>query len=864
MRSGGWKQRRRWAVRVAAALLAGAVIFYAFVLPTVVEMLVTASLRSRGFSQASVEVRSASWRRVELEHLHLDEAGRFTIDDINVTFSPRRLFAGRITTVELRGLTYHIGLEDGLDLGPIGKLLERTAGRRTGEAKTRRGDPPLDELSLEASTLVIHEGGEVWRIPVGGRVVRDGDALRGELRLRTPLQPLRLTGAFHPSRGAGEARLTAMPPDAEAGNSGRSNPPLELRLAYEPEAGAGSLRLALTGSLSRLEHRWAGRGWHVERVQGSGSAQLRLGSSAELLRSDLQLLIEGLDVDGQRLRRAAGQLARDAEADRATLRLTGEGEGGSLDRFEAKLPVTAEALLRRPMSVPMTWDARLEAAPRQAVRATGAATFTWAKPGEAPTWRATLDELRLAGASRGQSAAWGLSIAGASGEITSRGEADFTADAVRFADLDLEVPQLQAEASLALPGRGDAAEGEPRNRLELRHQAIVLRNVKLPGFTARIEERNGTLTLDAEPSLGSGEAKLTAVGTAAFERGTLRGKVELEATPFAIRTGDPLHRLLGRFAPIDATGRVRLGGDVRFGPGGIEPDLTANLTGATLARPSRGDAERPQVLKGVTAEIHLTGLAPLTTPPGQFVAWEGGRLGNLELDRGEVRFQLEPSNLAFLERAKLAFGNLGTLRVFGLRREPNPRVHTFEVFVEELQLDEAIRLVADDRFSGEGELFGRLQARLDLGPPWTLHLGKGQLTAKPGGTIRIKQAAQAEEILAANLPEIDLESEGMSPGQAKRILIEALQNFRYDRLRIGFVPRGEELDLRVSASGTGVGEIDVPVSEVTVNVRNFGALLDRAVKLQAGLGQKVEWSTDTIDQEFEQTSGDRAIMELFE
>src|SRR5690606_21143842 len=94
----------------------------------------------------------------------------------------------------------------------------------------------------------------------------------------------------------------------------------------------------------------------------------------------------------------------------------------------------------------------------------------------------------------------------------------------------------------------------------------------------------------------------------------------------------------------------------------------------------------------------------------------------------------------------------------------------------------------------------------------------------------------------------------------KEMIIDALQNFEYDQLRFSFIPGPEPLDMPVSASAVGKGQIKVPVGGLEINVRNFGDGLNEALRLHAGVGQPVQQIKDKVEQ---QDNDDEAIMDLF-
>ncbi|MFW5682129.1 MAG: hypothetical protein ACOC1G_03905, partial [Phycisphaeraceae bacterium] len=600
-------------LRTSAGLVVAALLLYAFALPAAVDWLVTSALRDRGFADASVRVDGVSWRRIELGDLQLDKAERLSVADVGITFSLPGLLTGKVERVELTGLTYHVGVQGGIDLGPLATLL---AGRPAAPEDRSTPRLPLDRAELQASSVVVHHGSASWRIPVTGRVVRRGGALDAGAWLGLPGQPMRVRATYDLATGQTTARVVAEASEGDAKKQTRdASEPLALSLDYQPRGDAASLRVAFSGQLPRAEATMAGQRVLARQMRAAGSAELRLHSRVELLRSDLSLDAQQIAVGAQVVRGLRVGLHREPEEGRAVLGISGNGRGWSLRSVEADLPPASDAWRELPVVMPVSWAARLEVASEQPMDVAADATFTWYGHAGEPAWRFTLDSLRLPQAEGKAQQLGGLAIAGVSGELDAGGRASLTAEAIQLEALGLRVQQIDAEGLLPLAwniGSSDARDGAgPRAASNVEPGATVtansvtVRGVTLPGFDANLTPQSGGFEIDAIWPLGSPDATVTAAGSVELDRASPRGTLAVEAPSFAIAPGQPLYRLIQNLSPwpITAAGHLGLTGEIRFDAAGIAPRLTASVTDAHFARQGGDGGTTAHELTGVDAEL---------------------------------------------------------------------------------------------------------------------------------------------------------------------------------------------------------------------------------------------------------------------
>ena len=181
--------------------------------------------------------------------------------------------------------------------------------------------------------------------------------------------------------------------------------------------------------------------------------------------------------------------------------------------------------------------------------------------------------------------------------------------------------------------------------------------------------------------------------------------------------------------------------------------------------------------------IRVDQLWPLTTPPGQQLAIGLLDLG-LPLTRGLIAFQLRPDQSLAVERLRWSFAG-GTVSAAPFRVGSATSDMIVTLTAEGLDLAQLFALTKLDGLSGEGTIGGTLPVRIS-GSEAVIE--GGELRADGPGWLRYRPA-EAPAALQAG-------------GENVGLLLQALENFRYEALRITLDGRTDaEMDIGLHVQG---------------------------------------------------------------
>lgn len=275
-----------------------------------------------------------------------------------------------------------------------------------------------------------------------------------------------------------------------------------------------------------------------------------------------------------------------------------------------------------------------------------------------------------------------------------------------------------------------------------------------------------------------GDAEVRLSGEHDLARGAGRAEVDLPPLEFAAGRLQP-----GRLAPVlgeyleDVSGRMAMDGTLRWtGAGQVDADLDLLLEGLAF---TSGPARFEQVNGIVTFDRVL----PLATPPRQQLAVGLLDFG-LPLTDGTLSFQLEPEPALAVEGLTWRFAG-GRVRADPFRIGSAAAGFTTVLEAEGLDLGQLFALTRLDGLSGKGTIGGALP--LEVNGSEAVVRG-GELIAKKPGWLRYRPGAAPTALQAG--------------GDNVGLLLEALENFRYESLRITLDGRTDaEMDIGLHITG---------------------------------------------------------------
>jgi hypothetical protein len=819
---------------------------------------VRAGLRAAGLERVVFDDLRLGPSTLEVSGLQIGAPPEHRLARLQIRYRLTDLLRGRVESVEVDGLELRGRLTDGrLELAGQGAPGESDEQARLDllpwprkivlrSAKLQLATP-WGELRLPlALELQPTATAAEFRIDVmDGRLINDAGTLHADLTLRghAPLdQALNLAGIAASGKAEIAAESFAVPQLAE-GIDGQGAVTFELA-AGRLEASIGpalidveSLAPRLAALAEPLPPPWA---------IALGDDRTPLRATGELAGETMALQIDGaLDLaaagqarlgaeltanlgieQGSRLAELAGRASvtleqlhwQEALLERGRLELQGEGTPadwqGTLDvdlagsgRPTPELALRGAAL-RHQLTAGFA-DRRLTLTAREA----GALTIDqidWREGGGAGpmTWRLEPGAMPLLAASfatdggiawrhdlRARSAAFDLTVRAATPPLRARAEvADLTlaltgderglragravvaGGQLRLPDQQLTLAGIATEVALAADGLApDRA--IPLTIAAVSHGGTPAWFAPLT-FNGTIRPGAETIVFDARLSRPQDGLALTARGRHDPRAG--RGRAEVELAPLVFAPGE---RQPGRLAPVlgglltEVTGTVALDGTLGWGAGeGVDTDLALLVEDLAF---TTGPARFSKV-NGVTA---IDRLWPLTTPPGQQLAIGLLDLG-LPLTRGVIAFQLLPDQTLAVERLRWSFAG-GTVSAAPFRVGSATSDIVASLTADRLDLAQLFALTRLDGLSGEGTIRGTLPLRI-TGAEAVIE--GGELRADGPGRLRYRPDAAPAALQAG--------------GENVSLLLQALENFHYEALRITLDGRTDaEMDIGLHVQG---------------------------------------------------------------
>ncbi len=220
---------------------------------------------------------------------------------------------------------------------------------------------------------------------------------------------------------------------------------------------------------------------------------------------------------------------------------------------------------------------------------------------------------------------------------------------------------------------------------------------------------------------------------------------------------------------------------------GLECKADAAFTKGTIRTGKEG-----AVLDGIDLRISLPDVISLRSAPGQQMKFASLRMGNILLEKGDIRFQMESATSFLMEKAQFDWCN-GRVNAQALRIISGVDEYDLILHCDRLHLAKVLEQLGAAEAEGEGTVNGRIPIRFAKGE---LIFDDGFLYSTPGdgGTIHLKPS----EIVMAGIPK-----DTPQAGQLD-LAAEALKDYEYQWVKMLLSSEGDDLMMRISFDGKPV------------------------------------------------------------
>lgn len=331
----------RWILGGVAVMAVTLWLLYTFVLPGFAEKEITSAIRDVGLGDAQLSVRSISPRGIELADVYLDKERNDHIESLRAEYNIGDLLGSRIKNLTVSGAHLGVGVTDGaLDLGPFGKI------RLAPTAKVNKGGIPFKTLVIRSSELKLKVGDQMYRLPVDGKIVNEGNR-RLSISLNVDIvTPMDLTGTIDlaGNRPIVDLHMATRTKEKDG------KPVFALGVSSEQSEAGERWRVTTQGQWKNLEQIISGR--HVQATNASMIADVTFDLAGLVHDLDFELNAATAAIDGSGVR-ALALRAEDNDKGEARIHVAMAGPGWSLHELTVRTPLDPEVWRAGDVTLPI-------------------------------------------------------------------------------------------------------------------------------------------------------------------------------------------------------------------------------------------------------------------------------------------------------------------------------------------------------------------------------------------------------------------------------------------------------------------------------------------------------------------------------
>ena len=355
--------------------------------------------------------------------------------------------------------------------------------------------------------------------------------------------------------------------------------------------------------------------------------------------------------------------------------------------------------------------------------------------------------------------------------------------------------------------------------------ALVWRGAQFEQFTGSLGMAEWLLDADIEGSLGSG-ARIAVNAGFDFTNG-LAGDMAVFIPPFQLTDAENLRRIVPQLREAQLGGTFEMTAQALYRQGEFNPYVHVKAANAKIY-----NTQWPLAIDSADADIVFTSLAPLRTPPQQRVTIRQARVGKLEVDGGEVAFQVQDMSGTSIEAIRWSMGEYGQFQASPFSMHLLKPQFDSTVTATNVGLGAWLDLLSDGRSTSDGVLGGTMTVRVDAALRQPVRVLGGHLEGTPSqGNIAVEDARMLSQFLDRSAAQA-LDQEQWEALRTR--LVEALADYRYSLFQVDFLPEEDDVLCRIQTSGRGrTGPDSQEIALLTINVRNFNDVLNNVMLFHA-------------------------------
>lgn len=202
---------------------------------------------------------------------------------------------------------------------------------------------------------------------------------------------------------------------------------------------------------------------------------------------------------------------------------------------------------------------------------------------------------------------------------------------------------------------------------------------------------------------------------------------------------------------------------------------------------------KKMALEGLDLNLHLQDLYQFRSDPDQVLKFKRFAWGDIEVNEGEVSFQIESLSSFFLKKSNFSWCG-GHVYTHGLQIKSGKREIDITCYCDRLKLATLLQQFNAASAEGEGAVNGRIPISYQDGK---IKILDGFLYSTPGegGTIRF----HTDTLLPG--------ASGVQQSIQMQVAQEALKNFTYDWARLSLRSKDENLIIRMQMNGRPAGPL---------------------------------------------------------